>query len=100
MTALECDLSSKIQNNGDVDKLTTILTEFPVEKGKRYFEKNGINYSMAFKSTLLSNIDSVPVSWTRCLSYMAIIMLPKCVLSMKVRTYNPTPLVHQVNNSH
>jgi len=23
-------------------------------------------------------------------------MLPKCALSMKVRTYNPTPLVHQV----
>jgi len=48
VTDIERDLSSEIQNNGDVDKLTTLFTEFLGEKGKRYFGKNVKNVKNQF----------------------------------------------------
>jgi len=68
--------------------------------------KRRVNYSMAFK------ID-IAIQYWHCGCFMDQMfvmhgynkqekrwMLPKCVLSMKVKTYNPTPFAHQVNNSH
>ena len=53
------------------------------------------------KSTLLSNIDSVAVSWTRCMSCMAIINKKNAgECSPNAYCLWKSALVHQVNNSH